>query len=277
MRTNYKGNGDKNILIISGVHGDEKTPLAVTDRINKSIQEFSKNYKDLCVLHAVNKPSLKANSRYDGDFDLNRAFDGSVDDHPLVSEIKKEINIADIIIDIHSSKSCMELLAVDNTEYGKCFCDFGDQLDIPCVVHEGNEATIKRYCLSIGKPCFTVEVNRLGEVDEESARKGYDMVNKMVENINVLDFQPSQDIPSLTKSLLTKEDCVILPLVNTGDVIEPNQKIAIRIDQSGNMKYILSKENKPCNVLTANYTDYKDDDNILHCNKKKNITLFSIS
>jgi len=276
-RARYKGKGKKNILIISGVHGDEKTPVAITQKIIEIHDSFNDNYRNLVILHAINKPALEVNSRYDNDFDLNRAFDGNHDNHVLVNKIKKEIEDSDIIIDIHSSKSCMELLAIDNTEYGKCFCDFADQLCIPYVIHKGNDATIKRYCLSIGKPCFTVEVNKLNEVDHESASKGYDMVSNIVENINQLNFQSSDEIPTLTKSLLTKEDCVILPLVNVGDLIQPNQKVAIKINRNGDAKYILSKEKSPCKVLTTNYIDYQNDDNILKCNTRKNITLFSIS
>jgi succinylglutamate desuccinylase len=277
MITNYKGIGNKNILIISGVHGDEKTPLSVTNKINTFIDEFPQNFKELTILHEFNEEAIKANKRFVNDFDVNRAFNGKNDNHPLIMQLINEINNADIIIDIHSSKSCMELIAIDNTPHGKCFCDFADAIDIPYLIHQGNEATIKRYCLSINKPCFTVEVNRLGEIDEESASRGFDMVSKMVGSIDQLNFQSSNEIPLITKCFTTKENCVILPLVNTGDIIQPNQKIAIKIDSKGNSKYILSKEEKPCSVLCANYIDFKTDSNILNCNKQKDVTLFSIS
>lgn len=280
MRANYKGDSDKNILIISGVHGDERTPLAITTKIIKDPKSFSQNYNELTVLHGINKPAIKENVRFVDDIDLNRAFTNEpedADEHPLVSKIKKEIDRADIIIDIHSSRSCVELILVDRTEHAESFCDFASKHDIPCLIHKGNPTSIKRYCLSLGKPCFTVEVNKLGEVDPESAVNGYELVKKIVDNYSIEDFYPSENVPLETKSFFTKDDSVILPMVNKGDIIEPNQKIAIKIGRDGKSKYIVSNETEPKVVLVTNYLDYKTDPQILEFNKQKNITLFSIS
>lgn len=275
MVNTFYGDGDKNILIISGVHGDEHTPVAITEKIITKINDFSKNYKTLNVIHRLNKPALNANKRFVDGIDLNRAFDGNTK-HQLVNFLMSEIENADVIIDIHSSYSCMELIAIDQNEYAKSFCDFADNLDIPYMIHKGNEGTIKRYCISINKPCFTFEVNRLEEIDSESVEKGYNMINNMIDHISELEFKPSKEVPKLTKMIFTKPDCIILPLVNKGDTIKPNQKIAIKINKTGESSYIISQEDSEHMVLTTKYIDYTTDPMILYCNKQKNISLFSI-
>lgn len=277
MRTNFKGTGKKRILIISGVHGNERTPLAITAKIINNIKDFSDNYSELTILHGVNKPAIQSNTRLDGDFDLNRAFDGNHDQNELVSKIKNEIEKAEIVIDIHSSKSCVELLAIDNNEYADAYCSWADIMKIPCYVFPGSDGTIKRYCNNMSKPCFTVEVNKLGEVDNESVEKGYTMINNMVNNINHLRMYSSDNIPPVNKTVTTKENCIILPLVNKGDIIQPGQKIAMQLAKDNDNKYLVSNENKPCQVLTTTYIDYQNDEIILQANKQKNISLFSIS
>ena len=280
MKGVFSGNGKKNVLIISGVHGNEKTPLAITEKILKEPNEFSKNFKNLKVLHAVNKPALDEDSRFIDDFDLNRAFHHNNywdEDPELVSEIKGEIEEADFIIDIHSSPSCVELLAIDQNQYAESFVKFASGLEIPCVVQQANKGSIKDYCLNMGKPCFTFEVNKLMDIDKSSANKGFKMIKEMVDRSSRFEMKESNILPKENKKIFTKENCLILPVVNVGDTIKPKQTFAYKLNSNdGSLTHLKSSEPYDTQVITSAYTDYHNEDEILECNMKKNNSLFTI-
>ena len=61
-RTEILGNGNKNILVLTGVHGNEITPvyagylLKETEHLDKS-----KRFKKLTILNAINTDGIKNN------------------------------------------------------------------------------------------------------------------------------------------------------------------------------------------------------------------------
>lgn len=278
MKETFFGNGKNNILIISGVHGNERTPLVVTKAILKEPSKFSNNYNKLTILHAVNEKAIQSGSRQVDNIDLNREFhlEDEFNENPLVDLIKEEIDQTDIIIDIHSSPSCVELLAIDQNIYSKSFCDFANELNIPYIIQKPNIGSIKSYCLLLDKPCFTFEVNKLDTIDLDSAKKGFYLIKKIIDQLDILNFEPSEDIPVENKKVYTKDNCLILPTVNIGDIIKPNQVFGFKINSDGNVVELKSQEEKDCMVLTTAYQDYKDEEDVISANQIKNNSLFTL-
>lgn len=177
---NPKENSYPKILIIAGVHGNELTAMKTAEMLVDYFEFCLKieacafedmHFSSLTVLNCVNKYGLIHNKRESGHlenpFDLNRGYNESED---IRSIIKKEIDKADIIVDIHSSPRIIKaLFLVDN---GSKFPKQAIQnyCDLPIVVRNSTDSTIKSYAMSLGKLGLTLETNGIEVIDKKSAK-----------------------------------------------------------------------------------------------------------
>lgn len=190
----FKGNNKegKNILIISGVHGDEITPIFCTKLLQEHLVDYNSNYdvNNITIISAVNKIGIKNNTRditKKQSNDLNRLFNSDIQED-YVAILKTYIDEHDVIIDIHSSPNCTEFLLINQDFYANSYVDFCIKNDIKYFLRYSNSDTIKKYCSNLNKISFTLELNGMDRVDDHSTIKGYEIVKTIISNINGLNI-----------------------------------------------------------------------------------------
>jgi succinylglutamate desuccinylase len=186
----FKGKGEKNILILTGVHGNELTPVYVGYLLNEYILKNDKNYDDnyhnLTLINAINIDGIRKNIRdvpLNNTDDLNRMFKTEVKEK-YVDEIKELIDKNDVIIDIHSSPACTEFILLNNNEYSNSYVEFAEKFQIPYLLRFNNNDTIKKYCLEKGKISFTIEINKMNSIDFDSSSKCFNIIQDIFHNVN---------------------------------------------------------------------------------------------
>jgi hypothetical protein len=188
MITNtFIGSGELDILILTGVHGDEKTPLYLGWKLSSVVDTLKHNYNKLTIINAINNDGIIQNTRElpnTNTNDLNRKFNNDSTD--VFEEIKSQIESHDVIIDIHSSPACSEFILINQDEYANSYVEYALVNDIKYLLRYSANDTIKRYCQEIGKIAFTVEINGLDFVDIHSALRGLSLIDKLIGNIDSL-------------------------------------------------------------------------------------------
>ena len=125
-RSEVFGTGNKNILVLTGVHGNEISPVYAGYLLKKFDFDKSK-FKKLTILNAVNTDGIKNNIREIPDnktSDLNRMFKVDLDNNISVDELTKLFNDNDVIIDVHSSPSCCEFILLNQDETTNSYVEF---------------------------------------------------------------------------------------------------------------------------------------------------------
>lgn len=167
---NYNLNSEgPHTLVLSGVHGNESNSVKAV-----ALCDFEHMSKSITVMNAINKPGLTANIReYDepkhDSKDLNRFF---FSEEPQLTEtvdrIKKEIGSSEIVIDVHSSPACKNVVLLGNTRKELVIKDILTEAGIPCVSWSSTSDTIRSYANSIDYTVgVTVELNGMGQVSQQ--------------------------------------------------------------------------------------------------------------
>lgn len=201
----YKGENEKgkNVLIIAGVHGNEITPIyTLASMIKNNLFNLSKINK-LTILNGINITGIKNCERdmVENDTqDLNRIFTNETKINS-VKLLKDKIKENDIVIDIHSSESCIEFALIDIDEYTNSIKSWCEKSKLLCAFRYSNTNTIKRYCLEKGKPSITFEINKLKLIDFDSAEETFYLINNLLDNV---DFTLKKDIPNVKEFLEIK-------------------------------------------------------------------------
>lgn len=110
------GEGVPRTLLLSGIHGNEKTGQLVISELLRSIPSFSGT---LTILPIANPAGFEQGIRVEplSNLDLNRQFFDSVDDAPALEIIKTLISLArrhDYVIDLHNFTTAGLVQVVSN-------------------------------------------------------------------------------------------------------------------------------------------------------------------
>lgn len=177
---NKKG---KNILIIAGVHGEEVTPVySLSIFLKQYVEVVKQDFKSITVINGINMDGLKHGTRdvpNNSTSDLNRMFVYETKTNAL-SLLKEHIEENDIVIDVHSSPSCMDFALIDIDEYMNSMKEWCDKSSVPAAFRYSGADTIKRYCLDMGKPALTIELNKLNVIDYASAKNGAEILTRLI-------------------------------------------------------------------------------------------------
>lgn len=157
------------ILILSGVHGNETNSVKAV-----ALSDFQRTGKSITVMNAINEPGLTANIREYKDpehdsKDLNRSF---FSEKPQLTEtvdkIKKAIRTSRIVIDVHSSPACKNIVLLGNTQKELIIKNILTNAGIPCVSWSSTSDTIRSYANKIDSVVgVTVELNGMGQVSQQ--------------------------------------------------------------------------------------------------------------
>lgn len=225
----FIGTGEKNILILTGVHGNELTPIYIGYKLSDEDYFFDlkHTFKTLTILNAINVNGIRQNVReIPSDFttDLNRMFKTETKEE-YVNIIKQYINDNDVVIDIHSSPNCAELLLINNDEYANSYVEFCEKFNITYLLRYSSNDTIKKYCINSGKIGFTLETNKMSSIDMNSVDNALYMINKMLRNLNNFEFKIEEPKYELAFEFFTHKEGMFIPDHKLGDIIETDEAL----------------------------------------------------
>lgn len=180
-----KLDGDpRKILIVAGVHGNEHNAVLAAyrlyDMFKREHDPKYRNKHDIRFILGVNKWGLLKNTREwasradvhpdpilrDNPVDFNRVFTMNhvsgvekEDAADIKRLIESAIDSADVVIDVHNSPACDNIVLLNNDEYAASTIKFLDEIHMPnYMVWESQTSTIKKYAIDHGKTGFTVEL-----------------------------------------------------------------------------------------------------------------------
>lgn len=205
----YEGNGISNILVISGLHGNELSPLYVSKLIIENVEKIDKNvYKRLTFVNMPNMYGILNKVRdYQGNSDLNRIFKPDLQ----ADYIKDLINQNDIVIDIHASPYIVEnFWLLDNDNYVQSYSHFLNGLGQKIVYKDVNAHTVKGHVNSKDAVAFTLEINGMSEIDVNASHKAMNSVIQVINNIKSLE-KKSSDVKYVNyKCQSVEEDMIVI-------------------------------------------------------------------
>lgn len=221
-----KNNIGKKILIITGVHGNELTPIYCGFLLSK-LDYSSYDFKKITIISAINKNGIIKNTREipsNSTSDLNRMFNYDINVNEK-EELEKEIKEHDIIIDIHSSPKCDNFVLLNQDENTNSYVNFCMKNDISYLIRYSAANTIKKYCIDLNKISFTLELNRINYIDNISAEFGKDIVLKIINDCNNISIKKEEPIYSTYVELQTYKAGLFLPRKQCGDIVGKNDVI----------------------------------------------------
>lgn len=225
--SNYNG---LNILIVSGVHGNEshavKAVYGLYNRINDEILKdvdiiknniskikfiFNLNEYGLCNEERINQYSKEETK------DINRLFPREFN---TLDDIKALLHGEyQIVIDVHNSPSCIPCVLIDYDKYTNknLTCVEGAEL-VPLVRHT-NIGTIKKHFNGDITRAFTVELPSMGVAGDfvYSTRLLGDFLCTVISNINKPEKQYEVELPI---DLYTTVEQGIIYYMNTNPLLK---------------------------------------------------------
>jgi predicted deacylase len=205
------GIDNRKILVVAGVHGNEHNAVLAAYRVYQDFltetDEKCKNDHTIRFLIGVNRWGLLNNMREwgtradvypdpmpeDKPIDFNRVFADenleNVEDSASIMRdtIKEAIKEADIVIDVHNSPACENMVLLNNDEYTYDTIAFIEAIHHRYMVWESQTSTIKKYAIDHGKVGLTVELGGMTLGAQDGAVM-IDQVASLKTLINWLDF-----------------------------------------------------------------------------------------
>lgn len=171
------------ILVLSGVHGDETNSVKAV-----ALSDFQHTGKSITVMNAINEPGLTANTReyeeskHDSK-DLNRSF---FSEEPQLKEtvdkIKKAIQTSRIVIDVHSSPACKNIVLLGNTQKELIIKNILTNAGIPCVSWSSTSDTVRSYANKLNSVIgVTVELNGMGQVSQQKLDEEIEFLRTVID------------------------------------------------------------------------------------------------
>lgn len=178
----YKNYEGYNILMVSGVHGNEQLAVLASYEAYFRIKTDKLINGELTLYMGANAPGLVDGTReypewkdpglIPEDRNLNRAFnlEKGVDDLELArSKVMVLANTRDIVLDVHNSPSIHNCVLIDNGPYAKAYVKWCIENGIAYVLRDGPAGTLKSRAIKQGNVGFTVELGGMGDCMLEGA------------------------------------------------------------------------------------------------------------
>ena len=258
-----KNNLGKNILIISGVHGNELTPIYCTYLLSK-IDYSNYDFKKITIISSINNNGIVKNTRDIPNVstsDLNRMFN-IVERIDEKDEIGKHIKDNDIIIDIHSSPKCDNFVLLNQDDNTNSYVEFCEKNNINYLIRYSTANTIKKYCLDLNKISFTLELNMINYIDYTSAKNGKDIVLKVIENCNNILIQKQEPKFKTYIELQTYKVGLFIENKKCGDIIKCNDIIGSILNiETMELTDVKCKFDGKYRIICFGETNYVDGSN----------------
>ena len=226
----FSGTGDRKVLILSGIHGNELTPIAVTSEIISQfkVENFLPGIKILTIVAGYAEKAIKKNIR-SNTFDPNR----EIENRKELSGLRKLILQNDIVIDLHASSNCSEFVSIDNDEYANKILNWCKSANVPYLIREFDEVTVKKYSLKNGKIGITMEMPGLNLINWDSVKIVISYITKLLSNLAALNDGTQNNI-KLVEEHNSEQEGIIILSKKLGDFIEQGNELARIVDYEFN-------------------------------------------
>jgi len=230
-----KGNvlAGKKILVISGVHGNELTPIMTTHLLTQSELDLDLDkFQSLTIITGANNDAINSNTRdipNSTTSDLNRMFKNTPP-FSIKDELRKHLDANDVIIDIHSSPSCTEFVLLNQDENTNSYVEFCKEHLINYTIRYSGAETIKKYCLSRNRIAFTLELSGIGYVDYTSAYQGKIITKNIIENCSNFVVRQEEPVYSPYVELYTYKSGIFSRNGCMGHMVEEGDIIGALLD-----------------------------------------------
>jgi predicted deacylase len=241
---------NKKVLLIGGLHGDEVSSYLFLNKL----KEKSLNYKDVEFIPFVNRKGFLNNEKLWNGMDLNRSFNS--DKAEVLNHIRKKIDSADIIIDIHSNTRgrtepyvviLKQNLFVDETlglasTLGFKFYELADLTVNPKRI----EGTLMNYVSKESKIVITVELPAIQVFNSVMFNK---LIKSFKQGLKLLQVEPNDQMHETMKIKSPSDILITNVFIREGSNISKGKKMLSYINLLTNKKgYIKSRSS--CIVVT---------------------------
>jgi aspartoacylase len=231
------GAGEKNILILAGVHGNELTSIYCAYILKENLLAAhstckNKMFKKITILNNINIEGVRKNTREiptESNEDLNRMFSNETSLN-LKEDLQKYFEENDVIIDIHTSPSCTEFVLINQDEYANSYIKYAKEHNIDYLIRYNNSNTIKKFCLENNKISFTIELNKIGSIDHDSAKKGMELIENIINNIDNFELKKSEPTNDTYIEFFHHKEGLFLPQKKLGEIVLPGEIIGMILD-----------------------------------------------
>jgi predicted deacylase len=244
----------KKVLIITGLHGNELTPLYAGKLLKDMLTEEtveSLNLHSIKIIHGANPAGIVAGTREVANTatrDLNRDSN-KANWEVSGSHFRNLIDGADIIIDIHSSPNCDEFMLIDEDEQSRMFVNICSEIGCSYGLRYSSKETLKAYANEKpDKLGFTIELNGMNKIDVESAKMGSRIVYNLIEKLsseNITNFK-KRWVKDKTDNI-NDNVMIEIPAIDSG-IISVNYEMGDQVNKGDVLFYIFDLD----------YTNKKD-------------------
>lgn len=233
----------KNILILSGVHGNEYSAVGVGVKLKK----YYDGVQNITVIPFANQKGLLAGTREIPNThttDLNRMFDST---HDTFESIKQLIDDHDVVIDIHNSPDCAPFVLLNNDKHFRKLARWASLANTDYASRNSTANTIKKYCLGKNKLAVTYEFGDMTKCTEHMLNKVLDDIKSLVDfSSSCADYDMSHDSVAYPKYELTSyvahDEGYVERLCEIGRIIEVGETLFRVVDSDLNeITYIATK------------------------------------
>jgi len=180
----------KKLLIITGVHGNEVSPLYLRYILDQKHEEISKDFGTIDLLNCVNAEGIKNRTReipsIQPTTDINRMFGNKkLKPEPLQEWLEKNIfsEPYDLVIDVHASDSIIPCIVVTtghkkNKYIKKAYSNLLI-VDNPSNHNASIKDFVNRYESKLG---ITLEVDGLNKFIPESIETGFQYIKSLTQS-----------------------------------------------------------------------------------------------
>ncbi len=225
----------KNILILSGVHGNELSAVLVGMDLKRYYNYDGMVNKTIKVIPWCNPSGLFTNKREMQDTstkDLNRSFSNVESSSNYIDNLKKEIEWADIVIDIHNSECCAHFCLLDigcknNIEIQNACIE----ADVEYAMRYSNGGTIKDYVNELGKIGITYEFTGMSAYNNnDNIDRAYNEIKKLINVFKSEDDFANSIKDNRLKELYSTKSGFIHYRCKVNEIISPNELLFFVLD-----------------------------------------------
>ena len=269
LRKTYKGKKSEgpSVLLIGGVHGNEMTPVYTLSHMIKKDSFYLESIKELTILNGVNVTGLREGTRemqFDGSNDLNRSLVNDPElDINLIQLLEEEIEKHDIIIDVHSSPSCSNFALINIDEFANSINEYCDKAGVITGFRYSGANTIKNYCTSKDKIGITLEINKMNEIDFESATDAVDQITNLLVFADEAKLYKEEPWMSPLEEIRTYKEGIVEVVAKNNQRLSRNDTICKILDLELN-EVLEIKAPKDCVVITSPNRNYAKRGELLY-------------
>lgn len=216
VQKTLNGSGEYNILILSGVHGNETHAVAATYQLYEDLEKnLSKEFGKVTFVFNVNEYGLISDTRdnlYETETskNCNRLFPNRYKTSEQIKKYIEELNELrpyDLVLDVHNSSCCISCVLVDYDENTNRLLGLLHDSPLVPLVRNTQIGTIKKFFNEDNNVyAYTVELGEMGVRGDyiHSAILLKQFIEQIISNFNNVKIEINLTQDYVVKTLCTR-------------------------------------------------------------------------